>query len=331
MAKEIKGSIKYILCKKEITDSKISIYRDHLVGEHNADANNILVRKYLLSFIRPVKDKLITCNICKHISHNTRESTKHDLLKHYELTLNENDNFQIQGISTKIKDNRFFKRYTISSNFTEYSESFDWYDPSIADIFVKYAKNNFDRIRLLNGSRENKTLKIQCIFSIINVRQHDGDYNEFSSPRVWSSDTLTNTAFNDTMVDLLVKNMHLRIINNGETGSSWKFYRYDSIEINIIDRDSEIGEIFGGRMLVQYSDSEEEEDVEKSNLQKKEGMYDFDCMFTFLQVRGILTWCFFCRLTINFVFTSGNNEIEEQELNPNSQMVDFVYEDSIEE
>ena len=201
--------MKCLLCKF-ISKDKLEI-ENHYINFHNVDKENVYFKKLIGK-----KNNVFfgeKCSKCDEFIPTTDFKRSHNFLKHYK----DGKEFDEKPILiVEIGSN--IKKYEI--NFSEHSSFYDFFDSAnLVDDFLSTVKRKI--------KRSNEYFLIRCGFSLENVQPVLDSYSEpLKSTRYWSTDPIETKSFNDFVYFNIRESILKRVINNGLTGSSWRFSRF---------------------------------------------------------------------------------------------------------
>ena len=113
-----------------------------------------------------------------------------------------------------------------SISFDDNSDSYNLYDP---DNTVKSLLDLF----LITFGPERK-VQIKCTFSMPNYQpQPEEGFVKVTGIRICSTDGYTCGFFYDFVKQIVERDIRRRIIMNGQTGSSWRFKRFNHFKIHV--------------------------------------------------------------------------------------------------
>ena len=149
---------------------------------------------------------------------------KHDFLKHYNECYN--DLFEDKPVDVEKTVNLL--RFEITVNRHD-----DYYDfensGEVVDDFLKNACSRFKPPGLK---------LIKCLFVIENIQQSAFEnLRPIPNTRCWATDVYKATYFHDFVFYGLRQNILSKVIVNGMSGSSLKFYRFVIISLNVLNLD----------------------------------------------------------------------------------------------
>ena len=208
--------MKCLLCKF-ISKSKSEI-ENHYINFHNVDKENVYFKKLLTK-----KDDVFSgerCSKCNEFIPTAEYKKSHNFLKHYKdgkELMSEEKPISIVEIGNNIK------KYEI--NYREHSSFYDFFNSNkVVDDFLSNVRG---KIR-----RSNEYFLIRCGFSIENFQPVLDSYSEpLKDTRYWSTDPIETKSFNDFVYFNVRESILKRVINNGLTGSSWRFNRFVYINV----------------------------------------------------------------------------------------------------
>ena len=113
-----------------------------------------------------------------------------------------------------------------SISFDDNSDSYNLYDP---DNTVKSLLDLFS----ITFVPERK-VQIKCTFSMPNYQpQPEEGFVKVTGIRICSTDGYTCVFFYDFVKQIVERDIRRRIIMNGQTGSSWRFKRFNHFKIHV--------------------------------------------------------------------------------------------------
>ena len=205
-----------LLCKfKSKNKSEIE---NHYLNFHNVDKENYYFKKLLTK-----KNDVFVgerCLKCNQFIPTTEYRRSHNFLKHYkdekELASEEKP-ISIVEIGNNIK------KYEIK--YSEHPSFYDFFNSEkVVDDFLSNVRKKI--------KRTNDYFLIRCGFSIENFQPVLDSYTEpLKDTRYWSTEPIETKSFNDFVYFNVRESILKRVINNGLTGSSWRFNRFVYINI----------------------------------------------------------------------------------------------------
>ena len=208
--------MKCLLCKFIAKDK--SEIENRYINFHNVDKENVYFKRLLGKKSNVFFGE--KCWKCNEFIPTANFKRSHDFLKHYkdgkELVSDEKP-ISIVDIGSSIR------KYEI--NFSEHSSFYDFFDSaSLVDDFLSNVKRKI--------KRSNEYFLIRCGFSLENIQPVLDNYNEpLKNTRYWSADPIETKSFNDFVYFNVRESILKRVINNGQTGSSWYFNRFVYINV----------------------------------------------------------------------------------------------------
>ena len=88
--------------------------------------------------------------------------------------------------------------------------------------------------------RRNLTYKFQVYFEIVNQQRTPENNNFLTENRSWLSNVFRFKYFNEFLRGKLKNQITKRIINNGLSGSSWYFKRFERLNIIVVPLTKEV-------------------------------------------------------------------------------------------
>ena len=208
--------MKCLLCKFN-SKNKLEI-ENHYINFHNVDKENIYFKK----LIRRKNDVFVgeKCLKCDEFIPTLEYKNSHDFLKHYEdgkESIADEKPISIIEIGSNIK------KYEV--NFREHSSFYDFFNSNkVVDDFLLNVRKKI--------KRSNEYFLIRCGFSIENFQPVSDNYTEpLKDTRYWSTDPIETKSFTDFVYFNIRESILKRVINNGLTGSSWRFNRFVYINV----------------------------------------------------------------------------------------------------
>ena len=114
-----------------------------------------------------------------------------------------------------------------SVNFRQPNSYYDFYRSDMVDVFLNAVHRIFTPQR-------NLTYKFQAYFEIVN-QQRTPDNNFFlTENKSWITNVFRFKYFNEFLRGELKNEVTMKIINNGLTGSSWFFKRFERLNVIVV-------------------------------------------------------------------------------------------------
>ena len=160
------------------------------------------------------------CVRCKEFLPTAKSKKHHDFMKHYEFG---KDAALPEEKPISIITVRAIKIYEI--RFENHSSDYDFFNSEqVVDEFLLNVKNRIER--------SDRDFFIRCGFSLQNIQPSPEGFDQpLRSSRYWSADPIQTKSFNDFVLFTIRDSILKRVINNGLTGSSWHFNRFNYINI----------------------------------------------------------------------------------------------------
>ena len=205
-----------LLCKFN-SKNKLEL-ENHYINFHNVDKEN----NYFKKLLKENNDVFVgeRCSKCDEFIPTAEYKKSHNFLKHYkdgkELISDEKP-ISIVEIGNNIR------KYEIK--YSEHSSYYDFFNSEkVVDDFLSNVRRKI--------KRTNEYFLIRSGFSIENFQPVLDSYNEpLKDTRYWSTDPIETKSFNDFVYFNVRESILKRVINNGLTGSSWRFNRFVYINI----------------------------------------------------------------------------------------------------
>ena len=160
------------------------------------------------------------CMKCNEFIPTSGYRKSHNFLKHYkdgkDLVFDDKP-ISIVEIGSNIK------KYEIK--FSEHSSFYDFFNSEkLVDDFLTNVSKKI--------KRSNTYFLIRCGFSIEHLQPTLDNYNEpLKNTRYWSTEPIETKSFNEFVYFNIRESILKRVINNGLTGSSWRFNRFVYINV----------------------------------------------------------------------------------------------------
>ena len=208
--------MKCLLCKFN-SKNKLEL-ENHYINFHNVDKEN----NYFKKLLKENNDVFVgeRCSKCDEFIPTAEYKKSHNFLKHYkdgkELISDEKP-ISIVEIGNNIR------KYEIK--YSEHSSYYDFFNSKkVVDDFLSNV-----RIKI---KRTNEYFLIRSGFSIETFQPVLDSYNEpLKDTRYWSTNPIETKSFNDFVYFNVRESILKRVINNGLTGSSWRFNRFVYINV----------------------------------------------------------------------------------------------------
>ena len=202
-----------LLCYHKLYDSN---YRSHYESVHTVDLTNSHFRK-LFEPVSNAADK--KCEYCSRQFSTHQEKKNHVCFIHYHrLPL------QVGG-SRRASCLNILRRGEIidfSINFEQYQNHYNFFAFDIVPVFLDVVYRNF-------VPKVNVKYKFQGFIELLNWK---GIQNEtYPTPSSWFTKVYHFKTFNRLVRQELKEDMQNKVINNGYSGSSWRFHRFQSLKV----------------------------------------------------------------------------------------------------
>ena len=202
-----------LLCYCKLYESN---YRSHYEGVHKVDLTNLHFRK-LFEPVSNAADK--KCEYCGRQFSTHQEKKNHVFFSHYHrLPL------QVGGSRTESRLNILWRGKIIDSSihFEQHQNHYNFFVSDIVSVFLDVVYRNF-------VPKVNVKYKFQGFIELLNWK---GMQNEtYPTPSSWFTKVYRFKTFNRLVRQELKEDMQNKVINNGHSGSSWRFHRFQSLKV----------------------------------------------------------------------------------------------------
>ena len=199
--------------------------RKHYLEHHRVDSENRFFKKIFAAEEKEQSNAFHgkKCIKCGKFLPTVRSKLHHDFLKHYELS--RASVAAVEDKPIRITAVGPIKIYEI--RFENHSSDYDFFNSEqIVDEFSFVVKNRIQR--------SDADVFVRCGFSLENIQPSTGGFDQpLRSSRYWSTDPILTKSFNDFVLFTIRDSVLKRVINNGLTGSSCRFNRFNYINIKV--------------------------------------------------------------------------------------------------
>ena len=192
-------------------------YRSHYHGFHNVDLTNPHFIKLFESVSNAAPDK--KCEYC-----DRQFSTHQEKKNHVFVSLYRHLPLQVGGSRTASRLNILRRGEIIdfSINFEQHQNHYNVFTSDIVPVFLDVVYRNF-------VPKIDVKYKFQGFFELLNWK---GIQNEtYPTPSSWFTKVYHFKTFNRLVRQELKEDMQNKVINNGYSGSSWRFHRFQSLKV----------------------------------------------------------------------------------------------------
>ena len=213
----------YLLCFAIFNTDKELI--QHCVSYHRVDVNN---RFYQKLFQQTNNSTILRkCLRCNDFITTRHHKIKHDFLKHYD----EGQTDLYEDKSNDIIKLLFMTKYEIS--IMKHGEYYNFFNSEeVVDNFFKNVRSKFKPSVLKH---------IKGAFVIENIQPSAVENSApISNSRFWSTDVYKGFYFNDFIFNGLKHDILNKVIINGMTGNSWRFHRFITLTVKVLNLDRDI-------------------------------------------------------------------------------------------
>ena len=195
-------------------------YRSHYHGFHNVDLTNPHFIKLFESVSNAAPDK--KCEYC-----DRQFSTHQEKKNHVFVSLYRHLPLQVGGSRTASRLNILRRGEIIdfSINFEQHQNHYNVFTSDIVPVFLDVVYRNF-------VPKIDVKYKFQGFFELLNWK---GIQNEtYPTPSSWFTKVYHFKTFNRLVRQELKEDMQNKVINNGYSGSSWRFHRFQSLKVLVM-------------------------------------------------------------------------------------------------
>ena len=203
-----------LFCYHKLYESN---YRSHYEGVHNVDLTNPHFRKLFEPVSNAANDK--KCEYCDSQFSTHQEKKNHVFVSHYHCLP-----LQVGGSRTASLLNilRRCQIIDFSINFEQHQNQYNFFTSDIVPVFLDVIYRNF-------VPKTNVKYKFQGFIELLNWK---GIQNEtYPTPSSWFTKVYRFKTFNRLVRQELKEDMQNKVINNGHSGSSWRFHRFQSLKV----------------------------------------------------------------------------------------------------
>ena len=120
-----------------------------------------------------------------------------------------------------------------SVNFRQHNTHYDFHSSDIVDVFLDAVHRTF-------RPQNNLSYKFQVYFEIVNQQRAPDNGNFFTDSRSWLTKAFQFKYFNEFLRGELKNEITKRFIDNGLTGSSWYFRRFEGLNVIVVPLTNQI-------------------------------------------------------------------------------------------
>lgn len=196
--------------------SDVETLKVHYEGVHNVDPTNFHFRKLFESCMGSVGD--VKCTYCACTFTNEMDRRKHSFLRHYNRPPQQFGGSRMQHLNILRRD----RVSDFSINFEQHRRDYNFFAGDIVPRFLDVVYRNFQ-------PEMNTQYKFQGFCELLNWR---GLQNEnHPTPSSWLTRVYCFSTFNRFVRENIQEDMQQRIVNNRHSGSSWRFFRYQTLKV----------------------------------------------------------------------------------------------------
>ena len=187
----------------------------HYERVHRVDPTNLHFKNLFTA------DANKNCRYCGRVFADSNQKKKHVFLRHYR-----SPNLQQVGGSrnTYLNILRRGKIIEFSINFEQHKNHYNFFNAQVVPRFLDVVYQNFK-------PEPNIKYKFHGYFEILNWRSLQETY---PTGRAWFTHVYRFSHFNGFVRQKMREEMQSKIINNGLSGSSWHFFRFESLKVIVV-------------------------------------------------------------------------------------------------
>ena len=194
--------------------------KEHYKKHHKVDPKNVHFQR-LFERDNNNLDGL-TCSICRlNFSSNTKKKN-HMFLRHYLQSPRQ----QVGGAIVDSRHLNILHRGKIIYFSINYDQHKGFYEFFSSDMVFDFLDNVYKAFKLLPNTK----YKFHAFFELVNQQKIDNNQRLFDT-RSWFTNVYRFFHFNEFVRQQFNDEILKRIIQNGQTGSSWHFFRFQSLRV----------------------------------------------------------------------------------------------------
>ena len=216
-----------LLCSEKFDEKSNQNLLQHYIGFHKIDENNWFFKN--LFALKKNSKILQKCLRCEDFIYDSQSKAEHDFLNHFAE--GKQRPFETKPLDIKILKDKI-TIYSIS--FSKHKNDYNFFDSEdCVEDFLNNCRYNF------KNSDDQKSFK--CSFTIENQQDSptEGGASSFDY-RYWSTTIYEGVYFNDFIYFNLKSEILNRVIQNGQSGSSWYFKRFASLSLKVLKGEVEL-------------------------------------------------------------------------------------------
>ena len=216
--------MEFLLCYLKPKDSLLferrRCLKEHYKKHHKVDPKNVHFQR-LFERDNNNLDGL-TCSICRlNFSSNTKKKN-HMFLRHYLQSPRQ----QVGGAIVDSRHLNILHRGKIIYFSINYNQHKGFYDFFSSDMVSDFLDNVYKAFKPLPNTK----YKFHAFFELVNQQKIDSNQRLFDT-RSWFTNVYHFFHFNEFVRQQFNDEILKRIIQNGQTGSSWHFFRFQSLRV----------------------------------------------------------------------------------------------------
>ena len=204
-----------LLCYFKLDEQTLRV---HYEVVHNVDPTNPYFKNLFETVVDSADSK---CGYCGREFLTLQEQINHIFLRYYcHLSL------QVGGSGRTITGHlnilRRDKILEFSINFDQHRDHYNFFVSDIVPRFLGVVYKNFI-------PETNTQYKFHGFFELLNWKSTPNE--AYRTPSSWFTNVYRFSTFNRFVRQKMREEMQNRIINNGHSGSSWHFFRFQSLKV----------------------------------------------------------------------------------------------------
>lgn len=194
--------------------------KEHYKKHHKVDPKNVHFQRLFERDNNYLND--LTCSICRlNFSSNTKKKN-HMFLRHYLQSPRQ----QVGGAIVDSRHLNILHRGKIIYFSINYDQHKGFYELFSSDMVFDFLDNVYKAFKLLPNTK----YKFHAFFELVNQQKIDNNQQLFDT-RPWFTNVYHFFHFNEFVRQQFNDEILKRIIQNGQTGSSWHFFRFQSLRV----------------------------------------------------------------------------------------------------
>ena len=213
--------MKCLLCSENFDENNNEKLLEHYIKFHKIDKRNWFFKNLFSN--KPNAKILKKCIRCDEFIYDSKSKSEHDFLNHFQA--GRQRPFETKPLEIKKLQDKIII-YSIS--FSLHNNSYNFFDSEeCVEDFLNNCRDKFE------NSEDQKSFK--CSFTIEN--QQDSPFEGGASLfdyRYWSTTVYDGVYFNDFIFYNLKSEILNRVVQNGQSGSSWYFKKFTNLSLKVL-------------------------------------------------------------------------------------------------